>query len=175
MVVGARILIVLEEDGVVLGYQQTGRGIAVEIVLERVAIRLEIVCDPRFRWSALERPSFLGAYDDTGHEEIIEAAVVSDEMSDLVGRRSGAKRISLACPIGGGIRTGSRKNWSNSWLLRFLRGRNTKEAEESANARGAANYDAYQHSCVSLCERGLPPATIGMHSCRLIRSPRRRG
>src|SRR5262249_42850856 len=105
----------------------------------------------------------------------IEAAVASDEMSDLVGRRSGAKRISLGCPIGGGIRTGSRKNWSSSWLLRFLRGRNAKEAEESANAHSAANYDAHQHSCGSLCDRALPPATIGMRSCRLIRSPRRRG
>lgn len=45
MAVGARVLIVLEEDGVVLGYQETGRWIAVEIVLERVAIGLEIVCD----------------------------------------------------------------------------------------------------------------------------------
>jgi|RhiMethySRZTD1v2_1073278.scaffolds.fasta_scaffold530245_3 hypothetical protein len=36
--VGARVLIVLEEDCVILRYQQTGRRIAVEIILERIAV-----------------------------------------------------------------------------------------------------------------------------------------
>ncbi len=102
VMVGPGIAVMLEEDLVAARDQQSGRRMALEVIAERMRFALEGISQRQLRGRAAKRQRAVGLADPVGAKDLIEVAVISDQI-DLGRQRGAAADRIFGRAIGSGV------------------------------------------------------------------------